>query len=782
MKTLFNNLRWAKSGRIGVSQFALWRLDVKVQKAWVGPLISMGRLVLGSLNRSWVIQIHEFSKSCVHLARKNGVKGLVMYLKTAHVCLMQSLPGSVLRHNSREIGKVAVARCRDGLPRIIPRGSRRLIRKGHVGCIRLWMTLLSVYRILPCKGKLKIETIVKPGVEFSDAYLLGFRSFVVKHFIPKLEEFTGETLRDLDPEDVLKIEPLGITHASADSPFNRRATDGFRVTDKLSSFGVRKHSAARWIKGFWGNSLEEYLWFLGQAGDKTNTLWAYMEDAAQFSRDERRNIPNGRLSTKEEPAGKVRVFAMVDYWTQVALYPLHSYLMNVCKDIPSDGTFDQLKPVRRMLKKVTDDQIIYSFDLSAATDRLPVVLQEVLLGVVFTPDFAAAWKELLVGRRYHLPKGVSYNGALQVMYAVGQPMGAYSSWAMLAWTHHAIVQWAARRTGFRGNWFEAYAVLGDDIVIADDAVAKMYQVICAEIGLEIGLAKSLASRGKTCEFAKTLFFRGQNVSGLPMNLWNAARTSTGVMVAMLARLDEQVGLSFASIATSIGVGFKNATKLGNAWKRIPRKLQVLGVVLTHPGVKTTLSRKNWLEWLVQEGPLLPVKAPESLHWFQPWATALINEVVRPAEEVVMEKASHLYFGEQPRDVWARLYEIRVNNHIVKAQNSLELAEKSMAHLQRLNVKFMMHQAGAVLQQVTAVAERWAQVPELAARVEKHGVVKVRAISPLPIWSKWNQIRTLSRVECIGPSAAEMMRERLSPGEDRGASDCKATSLRNDQGA
>jgi len=32
----------------------------------------------------------------------------------------------------------------------------------------------------------------------------------------------------------------------------------------------------------------------------------------------------GQLSLKEEAAGKVRVFAMVDIWTQSLLKPLHS--------------------------------------------------------------------------------------------------------------------------------------------------------------------------------------------------------------------------------------------------------------------------------------------------------------------------------------------------------------------------------------------------------------------------------------------------------------------------
>lgn len=36
----------------------------------------------------------------------------------------------------------------------------------------------------------------------------------------------------------------------------------------------------------------------------------------------------GRLALKEEAAGKIRVFAMVDAYTQWALYPLHREIMS----------------------------------------------------------------------------------------------------------------------------------------------------------------------------------------------------------------------------------------------------------------------------------------------------------------------------------------------------------------------------------------------------------------------------------------------------------------------
>lgn len=48
-----------------------------------------------------------------------------------------------------------------------------------------------------------------------------------------------------------------------------------------------------------------------------------------------------------------------------------------------------------------------------------------------------------MGRQYAVPRKIRSLGMKipkAVSYAVGQPMGALSSWAMLALTHHFIVQ------------------------------------------------------------------------------------------------------------------------------------------------------------------------------------------------------------------------------------------------------------------------------------------------------------------------------------------------------
>lgn len=68
---------------------------------------------------------------------------------------------------------------------------------------------------------------------------------------------------------------------------------------------------------------------------------------------------------------KVRVIAQLDYFSQTALRPLHSYLFRALKKIPQDRTFDQGGGFQKLLSSETKDKF-YSVDLTAATDRFPI--------------------------------------------------------------------------------------------------------------------------------------------------------------------------------------------------------------------------------------------------------------------------------------------------------------------------------------------------------------------------------------------------------------------------
>ncbi|CAA0808047.1 Unknown protein [Striga hermonthica] len=56
----------------------------------------------------------------------------------------------------------------------------------------------------------------------------------------------------------------------------------------------------------------------------------------------------GRFGLKLEGAGKVRVFAIPSPILQRLVKPLHDWTMSVLKELETDGTFDQLAPLRRL--------------------------------------------------------------------------------------------------------------------------------------------------------------------------------------------------------------------------------------------------------------------------------------------------------------------------------------------------------------------------------------------------------------------------------------------------
>lgn len=89
-----------------------------------------------------------------------------------------------------------------------------------------------------------------------------------------------------------------------------------------------------------------------------------------------------------------------------------------------------------------------------------------------------------------------------ISYEVGQPMGAYSSFAMLALTHHVIVHIAASRAGYHPSKI-IYMILGDDGAMANDKVAKSYREIFSYLGMEINPIKGF--EGTVLEFAKQLY-------------------------------------------------------------------------------------------------------------------------------------------------------------------------------------------------------------------------------------------------------------------------------------
>jgi hypothetical protein len=81
-------------------------------------------------------------------------------------------------------------------------------------------------------------------------------------------------------------------------------------------------------------------------------------------------------------------------------------------------------------------------------------------------------------------------------------------------SHHLVVAWAAHLCGV--STFKNYILLGDDIVIKHDAIARKYINLMHKLGVSISETKTHISKD-TYEFAKRWIRGKDELTGLPLN-------------------------------------------------------------------------------------------------------------------------------------------------------------------------------------------------------------------------------------------------------------------------
>jgi hypothetical protein len=259
-----------------------------------------------------------------------------------------------------------------GLPKIIPGVIRLRIREGNPAMIRGALSVLQMYRVIKCPTQLKLETITDPFKgQFPTLPSFELRQAMSRLGIP--QDLRGDSLR------ILTVDRL--TTSTSAGPNSKQAL-----------FGLNQDLPA-WLSSGKIANLYNYLQvthsypFLQMVKSQVETLVQFSKSS--LTEHLRLLVPGqnhlGRLSIKEEPAGKARVFAITDTLTQSALRPLHDYLFSLLKCIPSDGTFNQSRPLEYLLESCRGKSSVkfFSYDLSAATDRLPLTLQRDILSLMF---------------------------------------------------------------------------------------------------------------------------------------------------------------------------------------------------------------------------------------------------------------------------------------------------------------------------------------------------------------------------------------------------------------
>nr|QIR30276.1 RNA-dependent RNA polymerase [Plasmopara viticola lesion associated mitovirus 53] len=345
--------------------------------------------------------------------------------------------------------------------------------------LKVLLSIISIYRVFPTKPKVKLDTITdlkKPG---------------------SLEVLPSDEVKnavlEVIPKGRLIVNKSYLTGGERASPNSKKAIWG--TSADACAFAHYPNQLFNLIKY---NGLVNLRWTLYLFITLAASLPIYAINLWLFNG---KKAVMGRLSVVYDQAGKARVVAITNWWLQQSLKPLHDSIFRILKSIPEDGTFDQRKPITALIGRVKPSQVLYGFDLSAATDRLPISLQVQILNCLQF-DGNAWMKNITIPWTYR---------SRTIFYSVGQPMGAYSSWGMLALTHHILVMISAHRAKIIG--FRDYCILGDDVVIANDAVAQEYLKLMESLGVDINLSKSVISNRFT-EFAKTWVGKGVNLSPL----------------------------------------------------------------------------------------------------------------------------------------------------------------------------------------------------------------------------------------------------------------------------
>lgn len=226
------------------------------------------------------------------------------------------------------------------------------------------------------------------------------------------------------------------------------------------------------------------------------------------------DLIHSKLHLIYEKGDKTRVIAMVDYWTQEAMGPLHDTIAHFLRQVPNDHTFDQDAGVAHVRQMTTMDvDSLHSYDLTAATDRLPVWYQRMILEYLLGSAKAArAWQAVMTNRGFKL--GDSF-----LRYSVGQPIGIKSSFPIMALMHHVVVRICLIQAGLRS--FDDYAILGDDMVIARAKPAFNYVDYMDRIGVPLSMPKSIVTwqgSGLAAEFCKRIFYRGIDFTPIPVGI------------------------------------------------------------------------------------------------------------------------------------------------------------------------------------------------------------------------------------------------------------------------
>nr|UUW21438.1 MAG: RNA-dependent RNA polymerase [Guiyang mito-like virus 1] len=432
---------------------------------------------------------------------------------------------------------------KDGFPKRL-RSFKRDLSNGTISEKRAVLTVLACFRLIRWEPVLDLDTIVKSSSSKQPGHRLR-RLFT--QACSKLQSKIGE---DVPMDTALHISSSKGPNGPSLETCVSDATALYADKNLLEAIEVLNSSARpsglvcdiEYGRGLFKTITYDYT---TAPLEPRSVRRAKILREALNRIDESTNPVHSRIATLSTGACKTRTVAMCDWFTQDALKPIHEWAYRSLSKIRQDGTYSH-NNIAKLAKRLNGAGLrAWWFDLSAATDRFPALLQRDLLKQILGEPIAQAWYTL-ISRREFVHKGHS-----GIVYAVGQPMGALSSWAVFSLSHHVIVQMAAIAAGVtnpKGRWFAKYIMIGDDIAIFHKDVARLYTRILKRLDVPFNLAKSLVPPPEgvgAVEIAKRTFIKGQEISPCPPDLIVQARKDANIF-PLLILLSQQRDIALAT--------------------------------------------------------------------------------------------------------------------------------------------------------------------------------------------------------------------------------------------
>ncbi|BAV56289.1 RNA-dependent RNA polymerase [Fusarium poae mitovirus 1] len=476
----------------------------------------------------------ELYKLYNSLIKFHGYGGAIKYIKLMRLHCTRYICGNPLKTNSNGIGLT-----KDGWP-IKLLFLKKSVDEGNFSYV---LTLLMFNRSIDLPKhevkkkmkKLSFNSITQPS---TCKYTIptGF----IKEFVRINNLKISHANMELNPKDFYLSNKAGPQGKSVLTAHRNWVTFTDSFIQRLNKLAVGGY-AVDWLRRsqkFWQDQIDNI---------KSSPYHAYQ----------------GKLSVVKDPEGKFRIIAIVDYYTQLFLKKLHLEQFRLIKNLDCDKTFTQ-DPTHHW--DYSNKESFWSLDLSSATDRFPRILQFRLIGEMYNYDFAKVWNEHLGSLEFSTPDGE------KIQYNAGQPMGTYSSWVSFTLAHHLVVHWCAKLEGVKD--FDQYIILGDDIVIKHNKIAKRYIKIMEKLGVELSLAKTHVSED-TYEFAKRWFKNSIEVTGLPTRGIIHNFKSPNIVFTILYdfyKIKNNTYLSFNSLVDSMSRLYKNFYLLEKVRKNTYKKI------------------------------------------------------------------------------------------------------------------------------------------------------------------------------------------------------------------